>query len=1330
MKLNPVKPRKALNKAWLKTKPNRNQIEFFKKNLLQLLGHINETESEEFHKNLVSHFLKNTYYHDRFFINTKEREDLAIYTGKNAGSPVGVIIEAKKPSNRAEMLSIENINTKALHELILYYMRERISGNNLDLKHLMATNIYEWFIFDAADFEKWFVKNKAFVNKFIDFEEKRLSGTDTDFFYKKIAAPFVENLQEEINFTHFDLRDIEKSLLSKNPENDTKLIPGFKLFSPEHLLKLLFANDSNSLDRGFYNELLHIIGLEETKEGNKKIIGRKIEEKRHAGSLVENAITILNYEDCLSSVKRSDYGATKEEQLFNVALELSLTWINRILFLKLLEGQLVKYHRNDRSYRFLNTERIPDYDALNKLFFQVLAVRETERSEPVKQRFGNIPYLNSSLFEPNNLEHKTIRISNLEDEYVLPVLPATALTDRTGKKVKGEKNTLHYLFEFLDAYDFASEGSEEIQEENKTLINASVLGLIFEKINGYKDGSFFTPGFITMYMARETVRQAVMEKFNSLNRDSGKRLNQDFSDSGINRIREEKENRKYKSIDDVYNAIGTDFTKAEANEIINSLKVCDPAVGSGHFLVSVLNEMIAMKSDLKILTDRNGRTLRDYHVEVANDELVITDDEGRLFEYHPGNPEKQRVQEALFHEKQTLIENCLFGVDINPNSVKICRLRLWIELLKNAYYKTTTPELVTPSHLFSNTNNDQVTSSHQLTGTNHQLTEKTLETLPNIDINIKTGNSLISRYLLDSNLRTALKNSRHGVDGYRLAVHTYRNAKSKEQKHEMLRLIETIKNDFETEIAANDKRRVRLNKLKGELFAHSNQQGLFELSATQKKAFNKKTEKLAADIKKLETELEEIASNKIYENAFEWRFEFPEVLNDDGDFTGFDIVIGNPPYIRQEVIKEQKSYLKNGYQNYTGASDLYVFFVERAFSILKKRGQFNFIMPNKWMQAEYGKPLRKYLLTKQIHQIVDFGDLKVFDEATTYPCIIWASEDSPKKKLNTVAVKTLNFEKGFENYLRSNIQSISIEGINSGTWIISSMAEQTLISRLKTGFETLFNYVDGKSFRGILTGLSETFIIDEKTKNELINKDPNSEKLLHPFVMGRDIKPYAIPEVKRYLILIPKGFTIRKNLNPDDPYFLEEPMHRYGDMPPGEAWHWFSTNYPAIAGYLLPFKQKAEKRTDQGDFWWELRACDYYSEFGKPKIMYQVFQVKPCFIFDEKGLFCNNSIWIIPKNDIVLYAILSSKLGWWLISKYCTAIQNGFQLIWKYFGQIPIASANRNQSEKIEETVNQILSLKKENPEADTTALEAETDQLVYELYGLTEEEVKVVEGV
>ena len=235
-----------------------------------------------------------------------------------------------------------------------------------------------------------------------------------------------------------------------------------------------------------------------------------------------------------------------------------------------------------------------------------------------------------------------------------------------------------------------------------------------------------------------------------------------------------------------------------------------------------MNEIITIKSELKILLDKEGRTLRDYHVEVVNDELVVTDDEGQLFEYKPGSHESQRVQETLFHEKQTIIENCLFGVDINPNSVKICRLRLWIELLKNAYYKQTALS-VTQSHTVNN--------------------HRELETLPNIDINIKTGNSLISRYALDADMKKALKKSKWNIDDYRLAVMTYRNAKNKEVKREMEKLIDRIKNDFESEIAANDKRLLKLNKLKGELFALTNQQQLFDLSKTEKTKLEQKGKK-------------------------------------------------------------------------------------------------------------------------------------------------------------------------------------------------------------------------------------------------------------------------------------------------------------------------------------------------------------------------------------------------------------------------------------------------------------------------------------------------------
>jgi type II restriction/modification system DNA methylase subunit YeeA len=217
---------------------------------------------------------------------------------------------------------------------------------------------------------------------------------------------------------------------------------------------------------------------------------------------------------------------------------------------------------------------------------------------------------------------------------------------------------------------------------------------------------------------------------------------------------------KIETFTDLYNSI-TDLQAA--NDRINSLKICDPAVGSGHFLVSALNEIISIKHDLGILLDRNGKRLKGYQVDIVNDELIITDDDGVPFTYNPNSAESQRVQETLFHEKQTIIENCLFGVDINPNSVKICRLRLWIELLKNAYYKFPTSGGV----------------ANGRGGFSSGQEYRELETLPNIDINIKCGNSLIARFGLDADLKKALKQSKWNIESYKIAVDTYQGTEKR-----------------------------------------------------------------------------------------------------------------------------------------------------------------------------------------------------------------------------------------------------------------------------------------------------------------------------------------------------------------------------------------------------------------------------------------------------------------------------------------------------------------------------------------------------------------------
>jgi adenine-specific DNA-methyltransferase len=864
MKLSIIKPRQALNKAYLKEKLGRADIELFKRNFLHMLERINEQESEEHGKNIVSDFFKDTWYKESYEINTKDRKDLVIHTGKTAKEAVGVILEVKKPANKAEMVSVDKPNTKAFHELILYYLRERIDGNNKFIRNLIITNVLEWYIIDEIWFEKYIYGNTALKK---EYEEFKLSGKPTHFFYDCIAKPFLDRLEAIVPCTYFNILDYRQAMRNVDKADDNKLISLYKILSPAHLLKEKFANDSNTLDKHFYEELLHIVGLEEIKDGSKKLINRK--KHPQEGSLLENTIIKIEDRDLLRNIAGiSAYGNTTTQQTYNVALELSITWINRILFLKLLEAQLAKYHKNAKEYLFLNNTFIHDFDELSNLFFGVLAEKQDKRRPHLQNKFKHVPYLNSSLFERTELERQIFDISALDNQLVLPLSTHTVLKDDKGRRVEGALTTLQYLFRFLDAYDFSSEGAEEIQEENKNLINASVLGLIFEKINGYKDGSFFTPGFVTMYMCRETIRRAVYEKFNTA---------------------------KGWQVDNMNDLHAKISDRTEANLIINKLTICDPAVGSGHFLVSALNEIIAIKSELRILTDSEGKTLRDCEIEVVNDELIVID-EGLLFEYNPHSKESRRIQETLFREKQAIIENCLFGVDINPNSVKICRLRLWIELLKNAYYTSETA-----------------------------YTQ--LETLPNIDINIKCGNSLVSRFTLDTDLGSALKSIKWNITAYQGFVRDYKNATDKEEKRGLEDLIEKIKKDFRSEIGKNDPKLKKLAKYNSEYFEKYQANKLFDanLSAAQKR--DKK--KLEETIAKLNTEIDEIKSNAMYGNAFEWRFEFPEVLDDDGHFIGFDIVIGNPPYVQLQKFQEadKNALERQQFETHTKTGDINLLYI-------------------------------------------------------------------------------------------------------------------------------------------------------------------------------------------------------------------------------------------------------------------------------------------------------------------------------------------------------------------------------------------------------------------
>lgn len=1053
MKLITQSPKKAL-KAFLKQKPLRSEIDIFKSNLIILLDKISiiekrpKDESEEHLKNDLRDFLRDTYYRETNAINTKDKKDLVIHLNKTTDSDVGVIIEAKRPTNTNEMVSASNPNKKALYELILYYLDERNKVGNINLKHLVITNVNEWYIIDANYFDKYIYRNSQ-IKKL--YETKTNDKKDNPFFYEEIAK-IVGKIDVEIPCVYFDIREYDTILRNNKKEDDRELSALLKILSPQHLLKIATANDSNSLNEKFYKELLHIIGLEEAKENGKTIIRRK-KENRNAASLIEMTIDAILTEESLHRLPdQTIYGENKEERIFNVSLELCITWINRILFLKLLEGQLIAYHQGNKDYRFLNTETINDFDELFKLFHKVLAVNIKDRTPAIKEKYKLVPYLNSSLFEISELEDHTIKINALANDSQLELISTTILKDT--KKSVDKIPTLDYLFKFLDAYDFASEGTEDVQEDNKTIINASVLGKVFEKINGYKDGSIFTPAFITMYMCKESIRLAVVEKFNEALSENGKTL--------------------FDKFDDLKNYTSRLFKTQEilkANEIINSLRICDPAVGSGHFLVSALNEIIAIKAELGILANEKGNSISGYEIEIINDELIITNQKGNILEYKlqegkPINKEIQNLQKALFHEKQNIIENCLFGVDINPNSVKICRLRLWIELLKNAYYKEDTNFLE-------------------------------LETLPNIDINIKCGNSLLSRFPLDSDLSKALKSIKYDIKAYRGFVNDYKNEKSRDVKRSLQKIIDTIKSDFKTEIIKTGKDYLNWYKAKGEFEKLTAQFSFFEMNAKEKKKFNEDV-KIAADkTKKYELILEEIKNNSLYKNAFEWRFEFPEVLNNKGDFEGFDLIIGNPPYISALDMARNnslKNHFKVRYPETTGSYDIYILFLRLGIDISKPNGTYSWIIPNKLQIADYAKKTMNMLLLNGLKRSIDVSVFPVFKGVGVYPIVIDGKKNSQLtfEKLAVNSEEDIineNFTAVKEIHTLKTIKDFGIK-VMSGTTGFEAQNIKQNITESKKGIKfTVSGNIDRYQYNNVMVRYMNT-----KYSQAYITNDQNIAK--------------------------------------------------------------------------------------------------------------------------------------------------------------------------------------------------------------------------------------------
>ncbi|HEF9071061.1 TPA: Eco57I restriction-modification methylase domain-containing protein [Campylobacter coli] len=1189
--------------------------------------------------------------------------DLALKKDKQ----IQVIVEAKLPHSK-EFFSQSKPNCKALHECILYYLRERKALNS-SLKHIIITDFYRFYIFKADLFEELFNKNKYFKEAFENFESKNsLFKGNTDEFYKECekllsSEKYLDSITRKDLFDEPSLKGVFidiKPILEQEKPSFSKLKPLFKIFHKDFLLSEFNPNDANSLNNAFYKELLYILGLYESKQNSKLIITKSEESKEEQGTFY----TAIN-----SKLK---------EENFETILKLLILWLNRILFLKLIESNLVRFN-DDKNLKFLNFKKIPDFDKLSELFFEVLA---KEKSTRKKSEFAYLPYLNSSLFEKQNIEN-TLEISSLSNDLKLFYYKNTVLKDDKCKAKKGQVRLLEYLFEFLDSFDFGSDDEQSEILSQKELISSSVLGNVFEKLNGYKEGSFYTPSFITSYMCKESITKVVLDKFNA-------QFDLDAKDISELRKSLRKEDKKAQK------------------ELLNSIKICDPAVGSGHFLVSALNVMLSIYDELNLFDE-------EFYLEVQNDEILITNHKGEFIEYkRPSTPKDKAhlIQQELFHTKKDIIENNLFGVDINPNSCEITKLRLWIELLKHSFYQSFDDE-----------------NYHDL------------KTLPNIDINIKCGNSLVSYFETGKslshypNIKERMSKYKRIVKDYKEGFYTDKNLIAKEIKN----LQESFKNfclkdKFNKEIKQLTNGANEYSKKYGDFLADEHHdekfksffsKNMFEFSFDEKVAI-----KEFANLKKEYDNIFNLESN----HPFEWRFEFPEILDDDGNFKGFDLIIGNPPYIRQEELKELKPHLAKNYKVYKGTSDIYTYFYELGFNVLKENGILSFITSNKYTRAGYGEALREFLLKNTyILKYIDLNGIKVFDSATVDTSILCFEKSKSKDNkfkylaLSNEILKTCAYNIG----LYKDFAEFSQNSLSKESFTFSDENTSALKAKIERIGTPLKEWQGLNIYRGILTGYNEAFIITTEKRNEILAncKDEaekeRTAKLIRKMLRGRDIKRYSYEWAGLWVIFIPWHFP-----NVEKPKTMLENEQDLKEQ------------YLSLYKHLLSHKERLSKRNKEETGiryeWYCLQrwGANYYQEFEREKIVYPCIMAKePCFSYETSFAFAMAPANIITSNsDILKYilAFLNSDFIYLMLIKFYMGGGIEGELKTNNLEKLSIPKINSKNEKLADELINlvdEILKAKEQDKNANTQELENKINSIVYKLYNLTEEEIKIIEN-
>ncbi len=765
---------------------------------------------------------------------------------------------------------------------------------------------------------------------------------------------------------------------------------------------------------------------------------------------------------------------------------------------------------------------------------------------------------------------------------------------------------------------------------------------------------------------------------------------------------------------------------------ILDLKILDPAMGSGHFLIRAIDYVA------NFIVEHIGEL--EFH-DNGNITCALGDITDTVSEIYGEWDDREKITRDLTGEgnerfwARLIAKRNIYGVDINPFAVELAKLAIWL----------------------------------------HTFNEK--EPLQFLDHHLKKGNSLIGYFDLGDAVLGSdrLREFKEAVkDMAAIGMHRDTDMAEVHASEELFKsAVERLlpfQNRIDTALSARhfmefDRSGADLDELINRIETLAFDAGIPVVEPEEPETApapeptptifdppreERPKDKPNGDEKRHVKTALKIAEEKLF---FHWKLEFPEVWfktdlsagDPELENGGFDVVIGNPPYVRAEEIGDIKEKLSALYECYQGTADLYTYFIERGLKNLNKDGVFSYIVSNKWMRSNYGESLRKYLVDFNIEKIIDFGELPVFQDAATFPMIIVISK-SGEGKTWFAPIKRLDFESLNEEVLK-NRYPVEKKSMDVTGYTLVPINVQNILDKMKTAGTPLGEYVEGKIYRGILTGFNEAFIIDKAKRDVLIAEDPKSAEIIKPFVVGDDVRKYSIKFRDRYLILTKIGVDIER--------------------------------YPAIFKHLSKYQDKLEKRWDKGNHWWELRNCAYYEEFEKPKIVFRDISLRGDFYFDKNNIYCVNTLYIMPGANNFLLGILNSKLITFYYSKFAPSYLGGyFRWIYQYVVDIPIPQIDHSNPEDVklhdelahlagrmtdfarrryildewdkgnvtggsveEGEVMDILAesgrelnhrdvrAARDENAARFDATDALIDAIVYRLYGLTPEEIAIVEG-